>query len=162
MEQKVRHNSKAKARNFNVGDKVFIRNFHHGEMWLPGMIKQRIGPVSFLSDGRNRCCHQDQIRKRSVEADILSDSDLFSEVDVSIPSPEIAVPAPEVPVSSDEMITVDLEESVAPDTSSLEPVTQGSPPETIVETPASSQSTDSVVKSYPTKGLLLGLNHLGI
>ena len=45
IEQKVWHDSKVKASNFNVGDKVSTRNFHLGERWLPGMIKQRTGPV---------------------------------------------------------------------------------------------------------------------
>ena len=36
---------------------MFVRNYHHGGRWLPGVIEQKTGPVSFrvkLDDGRLR------------------------------------------------------------------------------------------------------------
>ena len=42
---------------------------YQGGRWLPGTIKLKTGPVSFLvelSDGRQRRCHQDQVRIRTV------------------------------------------------------------------------------------------------
>ena len=53
-----------------LGDKVFVRNYHNGERWLPGVVEKKTGPVSYhvkLTDGRHRRCHQDQIRFRSVD-----------------------------------------------------------------------------------------------
>ena len=41
---------KAKNRNFEVNDSVFVRNYHNGDRWLPGVIQKRTGPVSFLVD----------------------------------------------------------------------------------------------------------------
>ena len=49
---------------------MFARNYHHGDRWLPGVIQKKTGPVSFLvklNDGRMRRCHQDQLRKHTVE-----------------------------------------------------------------------------------------------
>ena len=90
-------------REFNVGDTVFIKNYHPGDKWLPGVIQKKTGPVSFvvkLTDGRVRRCHQDQICRRSVE--VPQDSSVDSEIlvpptEVSSPptSPELAVPTPE-------------------------------------------------------------------
>ena len=48
---------------------MFVRNYQSGERWVPGVIEDLTGPVSFrvkLSDGRVRCCHLDQVRTRSV------------------------------------------------------------------------------------------------
>ena len=63
---------------------MFVKNYHHGDKWLPGMIQKKTGPVSFvvkLTDGRVRRCHQDQLRRRSVEVHL--DSPVDSEVSVS-------------------------------------------------------------------------------
>ena len=65
--QKEQHDSRSRERKLEVGDSVFVRNYHQGNRWLPGVIEQRTGPVSFrvkLTDGRTRRCHQDQVRKR--------------------------------------------------------------------------------------------------
>ena len=43
--QKVQHDRKAQGRSFGVGDKVFVRNYHQGEKWLPGVVEKRTGPV---------------------------------------------------------------------------------------------------------------------
>ena len=46
-----------------------MRKFGAGSVWLPGKIVESTGPVSFhvLEDGRDRRCHQDQLRPRVVE-----------------------------------------------------------------------------------------------
>ena len=61
IKQKEQHDSKSRERKLNVGDNVFVKNYHHGDKWLPGMIQKKTGPVSFvvkLTDGRVRRCHQ--------------------------------------------------------------------------------------------------------
>ena len=103
LKQKEQHDSKSRERELKVGDTVFVRNYHPGDKWLPGVIQKKTGPVSFvvkLTDGRVRRCHQDQVHRRSVE--VPQDSSVDSEIlvpptEVSSPptSPELAVPTPE-------------------------------------------------------------------
>ena len=45
-----------------------VKNFQAGSKWLPGVISKRTGPVLFvvqMSDGCERCCHQDQLQGRT-------------------------------------------------------------------------------------------------
>ena len=68
--QKKQHDIRSTYRTFNVGDYVFVKNFQSGDKWLPGVISQKTGPVSFvvqLSNGRERHCHQDQLQKQTVD-----------------------------------------------------------------------------------------------
>ena len=86
-----------------VGDDVFIRNYHRGERWLPGVIVKETGPVSFLvrlADG-NCHCHQDQIRRRSVDIpeDVIPEPEVTPEVSVSLP-PTVPTP-PSVPIPTE-------------------------------------------------------------
>ena len=84
-QQKEQHDSRSRERHLEVGTNVFVRNYHHGDRWLPGCIEQRTGPVSFkvrLEDGRTRRCHQDQVRNRSVEMP----QELHTEPDTTIPT----------------------------------------------------------------------------
>ena len=55
---------------FSMGDSIFLKNTGYGSGWLPGKIVSRSGPVSFhvlLEDGRQKRCHQDQLRPRLVD-----------------------------------------------------------------------------------------------
>ena len=48
---------------------VYARNFGQGEVWLPGIISEVTGPVSYvikLTDGRTVRRHQDHVRRRYV------------------------------------------------------------------------------------------------
>ena len=118
QKQKEHHDIKARSRNLNVGENVFVRNYHRGSRWLPGRIERQMGPISFrvkLTNGQSRRCHQDQIRKRSVcvdipdedaELDIGSGSNLpaveesISKDTVDTPVPPVAAPrsASSIPV----------------------------------------------------------------
>lgn len=90
----------------NVRDTVFVKNYHPGDKWLPGVIQKKTGPVSFvvkLTDGRVCHCHQDQVSRHSVE--VSQDSSVDSEIlvpptEVLSPptSPELAVPPPETSI----------------------------------------------------------------
>ena len=46
-QQKEQHDSRSKERKLEVGTNVFVRNYHQGDRWLPGVIEQKTGPVSF-------------------------------------------------------------------------------------------------------------------
>lgn len=48
---------------------AYVRNYHHGDKWLSGVIQQKTGPVSYqisLANGKDICCHLDQVRSHSV------------------------------------------------------------------------------------------------
>ena len=75
------HDKNAKARKFQVQDRVYARNFSDGEVWIPGVIAKCIGPLSFivkLEDGRTIRRHIDHLQPHFVS---LSSS-------LSDPSPE--------------------------------------------------------------------------
>ena len=58
---------------FTEEDPVFVRNYHQGDKWLPGVISEKTGPVSFkvtMTTGQDRRCHQDQIWKRSPDVEV--------------------------------------------------------------------------------------------
>ena len=69
-QQKLNHDSLVQAKTFTKDDPVYIRNFGTGQRWLPGVIQQSIGPVSFLvklSNGQLVRRHQDHLRRRQAE-----------------------------------------------------------------------------------------------
>lgn len=52
--RKEGHDQHARECQSSVLDCVYVRNFGHGEVWLPGVISKVTGPVSYtieLSDG---------------------------------------------------------------------------------------------------------------
>ena len=64
---------------FEKGDTVFLKNFGPGSKWLPGIILDTSGPVSFniqLEDGRQRRCHQDHLRMRGTSEETSSEENL--------------------------------------------------------------------------------------
>ena len=65
--QKEGHDQHARERQFSVSDCVYVCNFGQGELWLPGIISEVTGPVSYtieLTDGRTVRRHQDHVRMR--------------------------------------------------------------------------------------------------
>lgn len=122
LKQKMQHDSRARERNFDVGDHVFVRNYHQGDKWLPGVLLKKTGPISFtakLADGRYRRCHQDQIRQRTVEVS----QDSAVEPEVSFPPTVIPVPSvtpPEISVPNDES-NDDVPEITDSDTTESDP-----------------------------------------
>ena len=71
--QKQSHDAHARAREFQVDDLVYARNYRRGPIWLPGMVIGRSGAVSYtvlLEDGRSVHKHIDQLRSR-----VASDQD---------------------------------------------------------------------------------------
>ena len=83
----------------SVGDDVFVKNYHHGDKWLPGVIQKKTGPVSFavsqLTDGRVCRCHQDQVHRHSVEVPLETSVD--SEVSVSTTEGSLSPTTPPEP-----------------------------------------------------------------
>ena len=74
--QKAKHDTRAKARAFKPGDKVYVKNFGPGQSWLTGEIMKSTGPVSYhvqLTNGRTRHCHQDQLRPREGDEEVTEE-----------------------------------------------------------------------------------------
>ena len=68
------HDKHTRARAFQVGDRVYVRNFVGVPTWLEGTILDQIGPVSFqvrLADGRIRKRHVDHVRIRYQEENAM-------------------------------------------------------------------------------------------
>lgn len=67
LKQKEQHYTHSKWRSFSPGDEVYTRNYSHGSRWVPAVIEENTGPVSFTAqrgDGRVMRRHVDQIKKR--------------------------------------------------------------------------------------------------
>ena len=134
--QKKQHDTKANDRCFKEGDTVFIRNFQSGDKWLPGVICQRTGPVSFvvkLVDGRERRCHQDQLQKRTVDMTAENPDDHES---------EIPVPPINAPDQNSTPVTVEPSTDMPNRSEVSEPV---------AATPEQSVSDPVPRKTYPTR-----------
>ena len=70
LQHKNYHDQHVTYRPFQVQDRVFIRNYANGPIWVPGVILAVTGPLSYecqLVNGRRVRRHQDQLWKREVE-----------------------------------------------------------------------------------------------
>ena len=66
-QQKANHDRHSRPRTFYVGDHVYVRNFRGTPLWLPGVVRSWIGPLSVtveLEDGRIWRRHFDHVRNR--------------------------------------------------------------------------------------------------
>ena len=64
---KTNHDQHAQQRCFSIGDLVLVRNYGHGPVWLPGVVSEVRGPVSYVvtfEDGRVMHRHVDLLRPR--------------------------------------------------------------------------------------------------
>nr|XP_033495922.1 uncharacterized protein K02A2.6-like [Epinephelus lanceolatus] len=65
--QKAHHDQHAKERNFAAGDSIYTRNYGCGPKWVPGLIQEITGPVSYtvlLGNGKVVRRHVDQLFSR--------------------------------------------------------------------------------------------------
>ena len=87
---------------------MYVTNFGSGTQWLPGVISQISGPVSFkitLDDGRLVRRHQDHVRKRTGEAGLETCEGPLSDVSRESPpavSPMVEADTMPVPVSRED------------------------------------------------------------
>lgn len=84
-QQKQLHDRHATDRVFNIGDPVYVKNFSSGQIWLPGFISEKSGPVSYQINLGNRVVrrHVDHIRRR-YDKDVIPDISQTVEPEVSI------------------------------------------------------------------------------
>ena len=47
-QQKTEHDRHAKPREFSIGQSVMARNFQSGPKWVPAVIDEKLGPLSYL------------------------------------------------------------------------------------------------------------------
>ena len=70
MKHKVSHDRSSRLTYFVKGETVYVQNFGTGQRWMPAVVQEVTGPVSFLvklQDGRLMRRHQDHLRKRIPE-----------------------------------------------------------------------------------------------
>ena len=132
--QKEQHDGRSRERKLDV---VFVRNYHQGARWLPGIIEQKTGPVSFLvklQDGRIRRCHQDQLRCRSVSVPLLQES--TTESDTDIVAAELCESSSSYiePSPNTQELTIEGGETNQPTDTTVEPV-----------------ATEELAKAYPRR-----------
>ena len=76
-------------------ERVYV--YQQGRSWLPGVVQERTGPISFrvrIQNGRIRCCQLNQVRKRSVE----EQSSSASEIEVPNSPTDVQPVLPNTPV----------------------------------------------------------------
>ena len=66
MKHKVSHDCSSRLTYFIEGETVYMENFGTGQCWIPAVVQEVTGPVSFLKlqDGQLMRRHQDHLRKR--------------------------------------------------------------------------------------------------
>lgn len=64
-QQKESHDSRARERQWFVGQSVMVRNLRPGPAWVPGVIVERLGPLSYLVETSEQFWkrHAEQIRE---------------------------------------------------------------------------------------------------
>ena len=93
--QKREHDKTAHEREFTVGQHVLAKNFSgRGEKWIPGVIKDKMGPYSFqistpLGIWRR---HIDQLKKLITESSVEVEPDNLDREELE----EFSFPAPEI------------------------------------------------------------------
>nr|XP_023659478.1 uncharacterized protein K02A2.6-like [Paramormyrops kingsleyae] len=67
LKQKRIHDTNKRLRTFTPGDEVYIRNYSYGPKWVPAVIQDASGPVSYtviIGSGQIMKRHVDQVRAR--------------------------------------------------------------------------------------------------
>lgn len=87
--QKENHDRSAKERQFFVGQTVMARNLRPGPDWVPAVIVERTGPLSYIVETNDHIIwkrHVDLLREYSVREDISKgEFDTNTDVDSEIP-----------------------------------------------------------------------------
>ena len=78
---------------------MYTRNYSDGSKWIPGVITEITGPVSYkvtLADGKILKRHLDQIRTRYVNTPITEDTEQWAPDTTDIPTLPSTAPQPAV------------------------------------------------------------------
>ena len=93
--QKERYDQHARPRSFHPGQSVMAKNFRSGPDWVPGVIVQQLGPLTYLvdvSNGRLWKRHVDHL-KNYFSRHPLPVPETEVEVDLDIPPTSAPIPA---------------------------------------------------------------------
>ena len=85
-QQKMKHDQHSKLRKFQIGQSVLTRNYRPGPLWLPGIIEERTGPLSYvvkLGSGLRWKRHVDQLLSSNSNSSPTSDPIGYPPVPVS-------------------------------------------------------------------------------
>ena len=87
-----------RKREFDLGQQVLVKSWRPGPDWVPGVITQQLGPVSYLvklNDGREWKRHIDHIKAIQLASLASSPPEGSPELEypVSAPLPEEAEPS---------------------------------------------------------------------
>ena len=77
--QKMAHDKKAKARELTVGQEVMARNYRDGDKWLPGVVVERKGPLSYVVQMKSGVLWRRHIDQLSELSNSANDSDDLAE-----------------------------------------------------------------------------------
>ena len=155
-EQKEHHDRRSQERDFFVGESVMAKNLRPGPDWVPAVVVERLGPLTYLVETTDRLLwkrHIDLLRELCVRNHITEDhnseelGDLEGTADPEAVMPPAFVSIPTVP------------ESVAPGVSASVAPRPGSPP--LADSPMQSASAPSqespdavrapIVRQYPSR-----------
>ena len=67
VRRKYKTDSHARCYEFEVGDRVYAKNYGYGNSWLPGKVTSKLGSTMYrvlLNDGRSVHKYVDQIRSQ--------------------------------------------------------------------------------------------------
>ena len=84
--QRLTSNSRT-VPNYELGDAVYARNFGYGSRWIPGLLVENTGPLSFKMEcegGRIWCRHVDHIRRC---LDVVPDIEPIIDRDLQVEPP---------------------------------------------------------------------------
>ena len=157
-QQKASHDKKAKPRQFSRDDQVLVRNHAQGPKWLPGVVVEESGPLSYrvaVRDGQIVRCHQDQLLSRDDGPQLLectqpsesSEDDFGPESRVGdVPTPGLTVPSIQTDSSIDSQPQNQSSDLDTPGSELLASDTTAAEVATPVSTQPSVQS-----KTYPSR-----------
>ena len=99
--QKANHDKKAKETKYLIGQNVMVKNFRNGPQWLPGVIVEQLGTLTFLVQLDNGmfwkrhvdqlCCLEDSPRDVSMPestTEVTSTETFYSDVDTEASAAE--------------------------------------------------------------------------
>ena len=97
-EYKLRHDQHSKHRDFTAGSKVLVRVYSGPKKWIPGLILQQLGPVTYsveIEPGRMVKRHTDQLRKQEAPHNVTNTTDsLDASESISYPPSHVLSPPP--------------------------------------------------------------------
>lgn len=161
--QKKAHDASSRVRTFQMGDKVYSKNFGQGPKWTPGRIAEPSGPVSFLvklGNGQVIRRHQDHLRIRhnnleedgrsdqqeGVEVELETQESVYEDTAESVPMPETTPGRAEVELA-DTAESADTTPQADRSTPEVTPPVQQPP---VVHTPAR-PTVHTAAKVYPSR-----------